>query len=228
MPTLRLRTLTGAPDYADRDTGWRIPGDGLFLDLDETELIEMAMQADSLQSALLAGTIVAVDILSSMDVPAASAAQYMEYLRVTSAGPYSFLMRDSLGEAPIEPGTAPDLTFSASLGNDSTTSGTPQTKLAQTTKDFDMGSQVMILCHWRQLGSQNGTNHRVRVVLDLGLPGEEVLYDVTLIGKSKRAVTPWTIRQLTGVHTVTIQYSKASGGGNAQIEATEVATWRIE
>lgn len=115
--------------------------------------------------------------------------------------------------------TAEDLTLS------STTSSSWQTKLTLTTTSLPFGTYFMIASAVMSC-SLSSTQIGARFTFDGSEVGEMTIKPNVADGDVP--FSPFNIEEdISGVHTVLVQYRKAGGGGNALIRGVKIALWRL-
>lgn len=128
-----------------------------------------------------------------------------------------------------------ELNFNENVPQQATTSSTPVLDLRLTTDQSDpaglQGGTYIIFGQATLSGTQNGTVIGAETVLDAGTGGEEILNSYIGRPGSNQGELQFfshAVRVLTaGIHTVDINFYKASGGGSAQIEQARITLWRV-
>lgn len=171
----------------------------------------------------------AADELNAEDLGAVDAGVPGKVMITTGSGGWT------ISDAAIISALPAELNFDENFVLASTTSNTPVLDLRLTTNQSDpaglIGGSYIIFAQGTLSGTQNGTVIGAETVLDAGTGGEEILNTYQGRPGSNQGQLPFfshAVRVLAaGVHTIDINFYRASGGGSAEIEQARITLWRV-
>jgi len=118
-----------------------------------------------------------------------------------------------------------ELHYEEDLTTSSTSSGDWQTKLTLVTDPLPLGNYIIFVAAVLS-GTQNGTQIGGKMTYDGGERGGISLKPNVADGEALLTLFDLQFNQ-TGIHTVTMEWRRDGGGGNATIRGVRIALWRM-